>query len=371
MAYKPQLLVTGSTGFIGGALAARLLHGDRWERALFLIRAPHREDGLVRLAHVLRMHGASESQLDRLHLDQILCGDLAEVSAWKNDRRLASIVDVVNSAAVASFSNHPSIWPTNVNGVIEMAHVLMRRCHLRRFLHLGTAMSCGSQAPKLVPEGYDAGTATEHFLEYTESKFEAERRLRVELPALPLIIARPSIVVGHTRLGCLPSGSIYWVFRLARALQCFPCSLDQPIDVIPVDYCAKVLQLLLEKSKLAHREYHIAAGPRRARMFGEIDVAIGRGNGLGPMRHYRERSIEEIAAMRATFERRIGPCNRRIVMRAIRAYGGFAALGMIFDNRRLIAEGAPLPPPFTSYAGLCERTSRGTLIAQQMKFDYK
>ncbi|RTL47602.1 MAG: NAD-dependent epimerase/dehydratase family protein [Rhodocyclaceae bacterium] len=371
MPFKPRLLLTGASGFIGGALAARLLPTERWNQLLFLIRAPHREDGLARLAHVLRRHQVPEELLDRLHLEQILCGDLNNVDAWRDDPRLASIQDVVSSAAVASFGNHPSIWPTNVDGVLAMARVLSARCRLRRFIHLGTAMACGRQAPLPVPEGYDAGEDTDHFLEYTASKYEAESLLRAELPELPLVVARPSIVVGHTRYGCAPSGSIFWVFRLARALRSFPCTLNDRIDVVPADYCAEALQLLLDKEQLQHREYHISAGEQRACTFGEIDAAIARGIGEAPMHDYQVRSLAQISEMQSRFKELLGPCNRRIVLRAIRSYGDFAQMGMIFDNTRLLAEGMALPPPLTSYAGLCQRTSRGTLIAEQMKFDYK
>lgn len=369
--YTPRLLITGANGFIGGALAARLIATDRWNHCLFLVRAQHREDGLARFAHVLRRHGVSEDLLDRLHLEQILCGDLNDVDGWKNDPRLVTIRDVVSSAAVASFGDHPSIWPTNVDGVLRLAHALVERCNLRRFLHLGTAMSCGRQAPIPVPDGYDAGAATEHFLQYTESKYEAERRLRAELPDLPLVVARPSIVVGHSKLGCVPSGSIFWVFRIARALQCFPCELSQKIDVIPVDYCAEALDLLLHKPKLHHDSYHITAAEKRSCTFGEIDAAIAKANGTPPMKHYKAKPFEEIALMQKRFKDLLGPCNRRIVLRAIRTYGDFSSLGMVFDNRRLLDEGMPLPPPLTRYAGLCAKTSADTLISEQMKFDYK
>lgn len=372
LTYSPRLLITGGTGFIGAALASRLIQTDRWDDCLFLVRADHREDGLARIAHVLRDHGTPEHLLDRLHLDQILCGGLNNVAEWQDDPRLPSIVDVVSSAAVASFGNPPSIWPTNVDGVLAMAHALSKRCTLRRFLQIGTAMACGRQAPVPVPEGYDAGEETEHFLEYTASKYEAEHRMREELPDLPLIVARPSIVVGHSRLGCAPSGSIFWVFRIARALQCFPCGLDQKIDVIPVDYCAEALQLLLEKPTLQHTAYHITAGEKRSCSFGEIDIAIANATGQTPMtKTYKALPFEEIAKMQGQFKELLGPCNRRIVLRAIRAYGDFAAMEMLFDNQRLLAEGMALPPPLTSYAGLCEQTSRDHLISEQMKFDYK
>ena len=81
MGIHPNLLITGATGFVGGALAARLLDTDRWNKILFLVRAQHREDGLVRLAHVLRKHDVPERLLDRLHLEQILWNLLR--NAWR------------------------------------------------------------------------------------------------------------------------------------------------------------------------------------------------------------------------------------------------------------------------------------------------
>ena len=212
MQFKPKILITGANGFIGGALVAKLIVTGESQEAIFLIRCANPEDGLLKLTKTLRAHGVSTSQLLELRLNQILCGDLNVVNRWIDDPRLESIEKVVSSAAVASFGNHPSILPTNVDGVLNMAHGLSHRCNLKKFLHVGTAMACGLKSPNPVPEGYDGGPKTHHFLEYTHSKYEAERRLKDELPHLPLIVARPSIVVGHTKLGCKASGSIFWVF---------------------------------------------------------------------------------------------------------------------------------------------------------------
>ncbi|MDI7066993.1 SDR family oxidoreductase, partial [Klebsiella pneumoniae] len=51
---------------------------------------------------------------------------------------------------------------------------------------------------------------------YTQCKREDERLLRSTYPNLPLVVVRPSIVVGHTVLGTLPSASIFWVFRVVH-----------------------------------------------------------------------------------------------------------------------------------------------------------
>ena len=371
MSFKPKLLITGANGFIGGALTAKLLASGEAKNVIFLIRSPSPEGGLVRLAYTLRNHGVTTEQLLQLRLEQILCGDLNIVNRWIDDPRLESIENVISSAAVASFGNHPSIWPTNVDGVLNMVHGLSHKCNLKRFVHIGPAMACGLGSPNPVPEGYDGGIQTQHFLEYTHSKHEVERRLKEELPDLPLVIARPSIVVGHTKLGCKASGSIFWVFRMALALKAFPCALDQRIDVVPVDYCADALYLLLTKDKLKYDSYHISAGEKHSSSFAEIDEAIAKATGKPKMKDYQQKSYEQIIQMRDQFTALLGHCNRRIIAKAIKIYGSFSSLGLAFDNSRLIEEGMSEPTPLARYAGVCELTSAGILISDQMKSDYK
>ncbi len=88
----------------------------------------------------------------------------------------------------------------------------------------------------------------------------------------------PSIVVGHTHHGCRPSSSIFWVFSMGLMLQKFMCSMEDRIDVIPVDYCADALLMLLNQP-LAHGEVvHISAEENSVK-FAEID-----GDGSGPSR---------------------------------------------------------------------------------------
>jgi nucleoside-diphosphate-sugar epimerase len=368
---KYKIFITGATGFIGGALIARLIKTDKWDECIFLVRADQREDGLARLAHVLRAHQTPEDAISKLRLDQIICGDLVSVSDWINDPRLQSIEDVVSSAAVASFGNHSTIFPVNVDGVLEMATVLHSRCKLRRFLQIGTAMASGTTEASPVPEGFDAGDDTEHFLQYTRSKYTAEKLLRSQLPTLPLVVARPSIVIGHTKLGCLPSGSIFWVFRLARALNAFPCELSDRIDVVPVDFAAKAIHVLMTKENLQFDSYHISAGMDQSCSFGDIDRAIALADKVSPMTKYKAMSTEDIAKKFSDFKELIGPCNRRIILKAVHAYGSFASSGMLFDNARLLREGLEKPTAFSNYAGLCELTSKSHLISEQMKFDYK
>ncbi|MGE8407424.1 MAG: cationic peptide resistance protein CprA [Pseudomonas sp.] len=368
-----SILVTGATGFLGGAVTARLIADGQGRNLSFLVRAQTREQGLERLRDNLRDHGVGEAERLALSPQQIICGDFLDTT-WlpRESLRLMQIERVINCAAVASFSKNPTIWPVNVEGTFAFAEVMSRSKRLKRFLHVGTAMCCGPQQESPISESWAFPREDEQLVDYTASKAEIERRLSEELPGLPLVVARPSIVVGHRTLGCQASGSIFWVFRMGFALESFTCGLDEQIDVIPVDYCAEALIGLALKPHLKHDLYHISAGHLAACTFAEIDEAFALANGATPVgERYRKIGVENLKELAGSFESRIGPANPRLVLRALRLYSGFADLNYLFDNSRLINEGIAIPPRFTDYLAVCVRSSAGVSIATQMQADFK
>lgn len=368
-----RILLTGATGFLGGSVSAQLIAEGQGANLSFLVRAESREQGLQRLRDNLRQHGVSEADSLALEPAQIICGDFLD-TAWlpRETPRLMQIDRVINCAAVASFSKNPTIWPVNVEGTFAFAEVMSRSKRLKRFLHVGTAMCCGPQQASPISESWVFPDAREQLVDYTASKAEIERRMSEELPGLPLVVARPSIVVGHRTLGCQASGSIFWVFRMGFALESFTCGLEEQIDVIPVDYCAEALIGLTLKPTLGHNLYHISAGHQSACTFAEIDAAFAQANGAAPVgERYRKIGVDDLKQLAGDFESRIGPANPRLVLRALRLYSGFADLNYLFDNSRLINEGIAMPPRFTDYLGVCVQSSSGVSIATQMQADFK
>ena len=372
-AIEQRILLTGATGFLGGAVTAQLLAEGHGDNLAFLVRAETREQGLQRLRDNLRQHGVGECASQALHAEQIICGDFLDTT-WlpRETPRLMQIERVINCAAVASFSKNPTIWPVNVEGTFAFAEVMSRSKRLKRFLHVGTAMCCGPQLESPISESWSFPDGEEQLVDYTASKAEIERRMSQDLPGLPLVVARPSIVVGHRTLGCQASGSIFWVFRMGFALESFTCGLDEQIDVIPVDYCAEALIGLALKPGLRHNLYHISAGHHAACTFAEIDAAFASANGAAPVgARYRKIGVDDLKELAGSFEARIGPANPRLVLRALRLYSGFADLNYLFDNSRLLEEGIALPPRFTDYLDVCVRSSSGVSIATQMQWDFK
>ena len=367
-----RLLVTGATGFLGGALAADLLESDQWPAARFLVRAGSREKGLARLRETLERFEVRPARLERLQEGQIVTGDLLHPEEIFADAGMTAITHVINAAALATFSSHPLLKAINVDGTFAFAKRLSEVACLERFVHVGTAMCVGPDAPVPVPEDYAAPASIRHLVPYTETKIGIEQRLKAQLPGLPLIQARPTIIVGHSRLGTRPSGSIYWVFRTAQLLERFTVAPQGRIDVVPVDWAAHALVELALKPTLKHRFYHLSAGPVHASTFAELDAAMARGRGVAPvLERYRQATLDELDAMRGEYQARLGPCHPRIMQRAIRLYGSFAALNMTFCNEHMLDEGIAPPPPFASYAEVCAATSEGTTIADQMMADFK
>lgn len=367
-----NLLITGVTGFLGGAVLENILNKNISTDLLLLVRASDPHSALERVKNNMRKFNISEEKLQCLMTSQILLGDLANPSTFLDDPRLEQVTHVINCAAVASFSNNPLIYKVNVEGTLALAKRMNSVTGLQRFLHVGTAMSCTPEPDSLVIENAEFRNHAEHLVEYTYSKSTIERLIRQHCPDLPLLIARPSIVVGHTHYGCQPSSSIFWVFRMGLMLQKFMCSLEDKIDVIPVDYCANALMMLLE-SNLANGEVvHISAGEEKSVTFADIDHAMAKALNINPVaENYAQVNYDALVKMRHELKNIFGTCNERLMLKSMRLYGEFARLNVRFSNAKLLNAGMQKPPRFTDYIARCVQTTQGLTIPQQMVVDFK
>src|SRR5260221_12375698 len=115
---KATLLLTGATGFLGGAIAAALLDSPRWRELLILIRAADAAEGRTRLAQCMQRFALDAALVERIGDHQILCGDLCGAAQFAEDPRLAAITGVGTCAAFDSFSNPPTIFRSTVTGLV-------------------------------------------------------------------------------------------------------------------------------------------------------------------------------------------------------------------------------------------------------------
>lgn len=394
------LLLTGATGFIGGNVLVAAVNGGLGGRLLCLVRAASAAEALERLRANARQCGLPPSRTGWLGEENILLGELGTAFTPAQQARLARVTHVINCAAMASFSADERVTRVNVEETLRFASHFAGSAALRRFIHVGTAMACGTRRGARVAEtvieegraGHGAGAngargargevgmeaaapaalddAGGHLVPYTRSKQEVEQLLRQRYPSLPLVVARPSIVVGHTVLGTQPSGSIFWLFRIIHRTRRYTVRPQTRLDVIAGDDCAQALLRLALKPELRFRAYHLSAGaaaPTIAQVLAAMDDCARVDDALP----YRACAPAELPALARDVARAEGLGNRRLIERALRLYAGFAELGYVFDNQRLRDEIGFEPLPITDYVSECMRTSRGVGLLEQMSWDFK
>ena len=366
---KPHLLLTGATGFIGGASLAHLLATRPDAGVLLLVRGDTPHAARERVRRSLERFLPADEVAAHVPRCDVLAGDLTD-AACLADARLDAVTHVLHAAANTSFRSVRGVRHANLLGTLTLAHRLRRAPKLERFLHVSTAYLCGDDPPRVVHEGDYPRPMLRHVVEYTGSKAEAELLLANTAPELPLIVARPSVVVGHTRLGCLPSASIFWFYKAVDLLRRTAWPLDALDDVIPVDYAAEALAFLLFKPELRHRCYHVSAGEVSAVSWHEIAAAFTRVHGERPDDPYREVDFATIRAERDRLLPRLGPGDEEHLLTALEIYYRFGSLAVeLFDNARLLAEGMPPPPRFTTYLERCATMPPGRGVYEQMRDD--
>ncbi|KAA0595397.1 nucleoside-diphosphate-sugar epimerase [Azospirillum lipoferum] len=368
------VLLTGATGFIGGAVLAHGLgsHPEarpetRW---ICLVRGSNAARARARLLENLSRFMAAEAAREAIGRVEIVVGDITAPPSLE-DRRLDAVTHILHLAADTSFRAQEHCHRVNVEGTRALAERARRMPNLCRFLYGGTAMICGGNPPPLVREADAPAPAAEHIVPYTRTKAATEAMLRHEFADLPAVMVRPSIVTGHRTLGCIPSSSIFWMFRAGDRLRLVAGDLDGGIDVVPVDWTAEVLVGLMLKPELAYDSYHLSAGLRKRTRWSDLAAAFERCDPQGGPRDYSRFDAGDWKILRARFEMAFGLGGplQLAMLRAMRSYYQFSTLGVAFDNDRLAAEGFALPPTLAEYLPACLSAPSGLSIIDQFADD--
>ena len=121
--------------------------------------------------------------------------------------------------------------------MLELSREIAERGRLRRHLHVSTAYVAGRFGGRFLETDLDVGQRFRNT--YEESKFEGERTLGEHAGELPLLIVRPSIIVGDSRTGWTSAFNvIYWPVRaFSRGLMDeIAIDPDGVVDIVPIDY---------------------------------------------------------------------------------------------------------------------------------------
>ncbi len=246
-----SVLLTGATGFLGMEVLVRLLETPDTE-IIALVRAADREQAARRMDSVLAQLYETPPP-DAAERITAVPGDVSapELGLSAADRRalVGATTSIVHCAASISFALPlAEARIINTDGTRRLLSLAGELSDLRRLVHVSTAYVGGRHDGTFGEEDLDVGQAFRN--SYEQSKFEAE--IEVMASDLPLVIARPSIVVGDRHSGWTPAFNvIYWPLRaFARGmLDEVPANPDGVVDVVPVDYVADALVHLLKHTE--------------------------------------------------------------------------------------------------------------------------
>jgi thioester reductase-like protein len=266
-----DLLLTGSTGFVGMELLARAL--ERTDRSVVtLVRACDDDEAQARVDSVLDDLFADRAAGFRPRVIAV-AGDLERpglgLGAKTRDQIAERVTTIVHSAASVSFTLPlAEARAVNVEGtrqVLELAELAAARGDgLDCYGHISTAYVAGDHRGAFPENAHDLGQGFRNT--YEQTKFEAEGLVRAA--GLPARILRPSIIVGDRRSGWTAAFNVlYWPLRaLSRGLfSAIPADPASPVDAVSVDYVADAAHALCHDPSPVDgpggvETYHLTAG---------------------------------------------------------------------------------------------------------------
>jgi thioester reductase-like protein len=261
-----DVLLTGTTGFVGMELLARYL--QRGERdVVTLVRAGSHEAAQARLDAVLEnLFGADAPDYrPRVHA---MAADMTAPDLGLTEAERVAVAErvtkIIHSAASVSFSlpleEARAINREGTRRMLELAELAQARGGLECYAHVSTAFVAGDHSGSFAECDHNVGQAFHN--SYEQSKFEAEELIRSH-DSLPYTILRPSIVAGDRNNGWTSAFNVlYWPLRaFARGLfTAVPAIPSAPVDVVSIDYVADAAYQLCETSCGTGATYHLTAG---------------------------------------------------------------------------------------------------------------
>ena len=264
------VLVTGATGAIGSEVSRRFVSEDGTQVRL-LLRASSPSELDRRLGELFRFWGVpprDEAAVARRV--NAFAGDVTQPRLGLDDgsweRMTGEVTHVIHSAGNVKLNNPMEL--ARQSAVDSTRHVLSfidacrRRSSFQKLEFVSTVGVGGlmpgdlPERPVVDPRGFRNS--------YEAAKAEAEAVLLQEIErGLPATIHRPSMVVGDSRTGRIIRFQVFYhlceFLSGARTLGVVPDFGGFRLDIIPVDYVARAIQISTTRQDAAGRVFHLCS----------------------------------------------------------------------------------------------------------------
>ena len=364
-----NVFLTGSTGLLGGELLINLSKRVEINKIYCLVRSTTKEGAIKRLETVFNLHNDFYDKEKVI----VVLGDLGDENLTQSlieNKELNNIEVIIHSAANTSFSRiyDTLVEKVNIHGLNNIVQWVKKLKNLSTFLYIGTATICGKDLiNQTIYEDYSPNLNATHLVKYTYTKMQGEFLLQRELPAEKVLIARPSIIMGDSRMVIPRSPVILWALSTLNALRLCPFNENSNLDIISVDFASDAIVKLLF-AKRNYNVYHISSGvnasttPKRV-----LELIEPYFSELPPLKFLPKEFLSKIklwargnielnefseycSQWEKTFEERK---NLRIIFAGLDPYIEFIELNQVFDNTRLLND-VDILPPIPSHGYICQ-----------------
>ena len=314
-----NILLTGAAGLLGGEVAAHL------------VKAGHAVTALVR-----RNRAVCANDGAAVPVAGIVGGDITAarlgLDEAEYDRLTAQADMVVHCAASVRFDlTDVEYHETNVAGTQNV--IAFARDAGAQLLHVSTAYVCGAREGIILET--DALPANGFANGYEASKAAGEAAVRAS--GIPYIIARPSIITGHSATGAIRQfDTTYALFRLLAEgrVKHVPAAESASFDFVPIDHVAGGIAALVHQFEAAEgKAFHLVA--ERPLELAEF---------AGVIAGYPQFTAPELVDAAAFDPGELPSRERRLYARGVAPYASYFTRGPVFDDSVLRTAIGIAPP---------------------------
>lgn len=273
--------VTGYPGFIARRLVRKLLHTDDALRITALVEPDRREDAEAD-AEAMAALDTGGGLVERL---RIVTGDITamDVGLSGDEYRALTqdVTEVYHLAAVHKLGvDRGTAERVNVHGTRNVLALARGMKGIERLVHFSSAYVSGDRVGVILEDELDEGQGFRN--PYEATKYQAEQLVRDEEERLPIIIIRPSAVVGDSQTGEIDRfDGVYHVgvlLAISPAPIPVPGSGRAPLNMVPVDYVIDASCAIVSRDDTVGRTFHLTdPNPLSARgVYEEVARRLGK-----------------------------------------------------------------------------------------------
>jgi thioester reductase-like protein len=258
---RNSILLTGSTGFLGAFLLSELL--ETTDANLYcLVRGRDKTEGLSRIHENLTKYRLWKTA----YVPRItpVIGDLSEplfgLSQREFDNLALSTDSIYHNGAILNFVYpYSALKPTNILGTQEVLRFASRsKTKPLHYVSTDAVYDSPRYYGQTIAENVDADHCEELDLGYTQSKWVAEKLVRIARDrGMPVTIYRPPLIAGHSETGAWYTDDFICRFlKGCIQLGCMPI-INSVIEIAPVDYVSRAIVYLSRQEESIGKAFHL------------------------------------------------------------------------------------------------------------------